>query len=216
MPVSNDRLASIIGRAQRLCNPEGDKLVHANIDQTGFNRQLDESYVPDPKDYDADAAKWDSLYSDNADEDYARPAVGGGDMYYSKESVARSGLPDAIKKSMMEQQIDRSALGNNSVLDGLNIKPAQRVTAAMQKKAVIAEGGQRQQPSYQPQVGGVDYSVIKAIVSECIREYFSSPQMINENTLSQIHLSGGTISLVDNKGYIYRAKLERIGTTNNE
>ena len=114
----------------------------------------------------------------------------------------------------MENQIDRSALGNSSVLDGMNIKPAQRVTAAMQKKAVISEGGQRQQSSYQPQVGGVDYSIIKAIVSECIREYFSSPQMINESTLSQIHLSGGTISLVDNKGYIYRAKLERIGTTN--
>ena len=208
MGLSKDGLAAIIGRASKLCTPEGDKLVHANIDQSGFNRQLDESYVPDPSEYDSDADKWDSLYSDNAAESY-----GGGDMYYSNESVARSALPENIKKSLMEKQIDRSSLGSTSVLEGMNIKP-QRVTAAMQKKAVISEGAPRQQ-SYQPQGGGVDYSIIKAIVSECIKEYFSS-NMLTENTLSQVHLKGGTISLVDNKGNIYKAKLEKIGNAKNE
>ena len=209
MGLSKEGLAAIIGKASKLCTPEGDKLVHANIDQSGFNRQLDESYNPSPSDYDSEAEQWDSLYSDNASEDYSRG--GGMDMAYSRESVARSGLPENIKKSMMEQQIDRSSLGNTSVLDGMNVKP-QRVTAAMQKKAVIAEGGQRQQ-SYQPQ-GGVDYSVIKAIVSECIREYFSSNNVLNEGAISQIQLKGGTISLVDNKGNIYRANLEKIGNKN--
>lgn len=208
MGLSKDGLAAIIGRASKLCTPEGDKLVHANIDQSGFNRQLDEGYVPDPSEYDSDADKWDSLYSDSASESY-----GGGDMYYSNESVARSALPESIKKSMMEKQIDRSSLGNTSVLEGMTIKP-QRVTAAMQKKAVISEGAPKQQ-SYQPQGGGVDYSIIKAIVSECIKEYFSS-NMLTENTLSQVHLKGGTISLVDNKGNIYKAKLEKIGNAKNE
>lgn len=210
MGLSKDGLAAIIGRASKLCTPEGDKLVHANIDQSGFNRQLDEGYVPDPSEYDSDADKWDSLYSDNAAESYSS---GGGDMYYSNESVARSALPENIKKSLMEKQIDRSSLGNTSVLEGMNIKP-QRVTAAMQKKAVISEGAPRQQ-SYQTQGGGVDYSIIKAIVSECIKEYFSS-NMLTENTLSQVHLKGGTISLVDNKGNIYKAKLEKIGNAKNE
>lgn len=210
MGLSKDGLAAIIGRASKLCTPEGDKLVHTNIDQSRFTRQLDEDYAPDPSEYDSDADKWDSLYSDNAAESYSS---GGGDMYYSNESVARSALPENIKKSLMEKQIDRSSLGNTSVLEGMNIKP-QRVTAAMQKKAVISEGAPRQQ-SYQPQGGGVDYSIIKAIVSECIKEYFSS-NMLTENTLSQVHLKGGTISLVDNKGNIYKAKLEKIGNAKNE
>lgn len=212
MPISKDNLASILNKASRLCTPEGDKLVHSNIDQSSFSRQMTEGYNPDPSEYDDEASQWDSLYSDNADEDYSSRPSAGGDIYYSRESVARSGLPDNIKKSMMETQIDRSSLSNNSVLDGIdglrNVKPQKRVTAAMQKKAVIAENSRPQQ-SYQPQVGGVDYSVIKAIVSECIREYFSS-NVLNESTVSQIHLKGGTISLVDNKGNIYRAKLEKI------
>ena len=54
----------------------------------------------------------------------------------------------------------------------------------------------------------------KNLVNECLNEYFSK-QSLNESTsLQTIGLSNGTISLVDNKGNIFKAKLEKIGNTN--
>jgi hypothetical protein len=64
--------------------------------------------------------------------------------------------------------------------------------------------------------GGVDYSIIKAIVNECLKEHFSK-QTLNESTsLQTIGISNGTISLVDSKGNVFKAKLEKIGNTNDK
>lgn len=207
MGLSKDQLANIIGRASKLCGPEGDAKVSAHIDQSGFSRPVNEGYDPDPSDYDGDASDWDSLYSDSAS-DYSSSSSP--DINYSQSSFARSAMPENIKKSLMENPIDRSAL-SSSITAGMNIKPQRKTTASMQQKAVISEGRQQ----YAPSAGGVDYSIIKAIVSECIREYFSN-NVLNESTISQIHLKGGTISLVDNKGDVFRAKLEKIGNTKDQ
>ena len=110
----------------------------------------------------------------------------------------------------MENKIDVSGLGNSSVLDTLGIKGKPTTAPTQKKKQVVNE---QTMPVMGPQnYGSVDYSIIKAIVSECIREYFSQ-QPLNESTLKTIALKGGTISLVDNSGNIYRAKLEKVGNT---
>ena len=204
--LTPNELQNILGRAAKLCNPQGDKLVAANTDQSHFTRQLDESYdVPSVEDYD-DAEQWDSLYSDNADEDYAAARAAG----YSKASLAKSAIPENIKKSMMENPIDVSSLDTTSVLDQMGIKP-QRITAAMQKRAQINEGRQSGAPQAS---AGIDYSLIKTIVSQCVNDALANRSQ--DGTLSQIYLKGGNITLVDNKGNIYRAKLELIGNKNDK
>ena len=60
---------------------------------------------------------------------------------------------------------------------------------------------------------GIDYSVIKAIVNECLNEYFKRPLNESVGTLSGIGLKEGKIKLVDNKGNIFSANLEYQGTT---
>ena len=112
--------------------------------------------------------------------------------------------------AMMENRIDVSGLGNSSVLDSLGVKGKPMTAPTQKRKQVVTEQTAPQQ--YVPQVGGVDYSIIKAIVSECIREYFEK-QPLNESSIKTIALKSGTISLVDNGGNIYRAKLEKVGTT---
>lgn len=205
MPISKEQLGNIIaGKAAKLCRPEYDNSKSAsrgNINE-GFGG-------PSPSDYDGDADRWDAMFSDSAYEDYA-PSQSR-DIQYSSAGAARSQLPEAIKKSMIENKIDVSSLGNTSVLDSLGIK-GKPTTGPTQKRQVVTE----QRQSYQPQVSaGVDYSVIKAIVSECIREYFSK-QPLNESSIKTIALKNGTISLVDNGGNIYRAKLEKVGNTNDK
>lgn len=204
MPISKEQLGNIIAsKAAALCRPEYDNaksVSRSNISE-GFGG-------PSPSDFDGDADKWDAMFSDSAYEDYgqSRPR----DIQYSNAGAARSQMPDAIKKSMMENRIDVSGLGNSSVLDSLGVKGKPMTAPTQKRKQVVTEQTALQQ--YVPQVGGVDYSIIKAIVSECIKEYFQK-QPLNESSIKTIALKSGTISLVDNGGNIYRAKLEKVGTT---
>ena len=61
--------------------------------------------------------------------------------------------------------------------------------------------------------GGVDYTALKAIIKECIEEYFEK-HPINEGTLAGITLEKGKISLVGNKGRLFGAKLVLEGNIN--
>jgi hypothetical protein len=110
---------------------------------------------------------------------------------------------------MLEQRIDTTSLGQTSVLDSIGIKPLKKPMAKRQ----IQENVQTAPIS---NTGGVDYSIIKAIVNECLKEHFSK-QTLNESTsLQTIGISNGTISLVDSKGNVFKAKLEKIGNTNDK
>lgn len=198
MAISKEQLASIIsGRAKHLCNPEGDRLIE------GYTRGNNGGSNPDPSSYDYDAEQFDRMYLSTLDEDRESR-----DINYSTSSAANSRMPEHIKKSMLEQRIDTSGLGQTSVLDTLGVK----VPKKQQRRQQVTE-----QVSAQPSVSaGVDYTIIKAIVNECLKEYFSK-QSLNESTsLQTIGLSNGTISLVDNKGNVFKAKLEKIGNTNDK
>ena len=190
--LSTNELQNILGRAKRLCNTQGDKLVTAHSDQSQFSRKLDESYdVPSVEEFD-DAEKWDSLYSASVDEQYERSA-----------------LPENIKKSLRENPIE--AKRQVSVTEGLDLPTRERVTVASQRRDAVNENVMPRSAG----AGVVDYSLIKTIVSECVREALAN-QQINENTLSQIHIKNSTISVVDGKGNVYRAKLQKIGNTSDQ
>jgi hypothetical protein len=197
MAISKEQLASIIsGRAKHLCNPEGDRLVE------GYTRGANGNN-PDPSSYNYDADAFDRMYLSTLDE--GRES---GDINYSSSTAVNSRMPENIKKSMLEQRIDTSGLGQTSVLDSLGIKPTK---AQQRRKTQLNE-----QVSAPVAANGIDYSIIKAIVNECLKEHFSKQQLNESTSLQTIGLSNGTISLVDNKGNVYKAKLEKIGNTNDK
>lgn len=192
MAISQEQLAAIIGgRARQLCSPENDKLIES------YTRNNSNFNDPDPSYYDSDAAEYDNMYlSESVDYNDG--------LQYSNTSASNSKMPEHIKQSMLENRIDTTALGQTSVLDTLGVKPAKR--------------SQRRQPMNEQtrsaQVSSIDYSLIKTIVNECLNEYFAKQPLNESATLKTIGLSGGNISLVDNKGNIYKAKLEKIGNKN--
>lgn len=199
MAISKEQLASIIsGRAKHLCNPEGDRLVEGYTRNSNANGNN-----PDPSSYNYDADAFDRMYLSTLDEDR-----GSGDLNYSSSTAVNSRMPENIKKSMLEQRIDTSGLGQTSVLDSLGIKPTK---AQQRRKTQLNE-----QVSAPVAANGIDYSIIKAIVNECLKEHFSKQQLNESTSLQTIGLSNGTISLVDNKGNVYKAKLEKIGNTNDK
>lgn len=199
MPVSKEQLAKIIGgKARELCSPEGDRM----ISEARNSRNGGGGYDPNPNEYD-DYEQYDRMYL-NEDDDMETA-----DIHYTRKNADYSNLPENIKESLIRNPIDRSSLSNVSVLDSMDV-PKKRPQKQRQR---VNEENYRQ--NYQPSQNGIDYSLIKAIVSECITEYFErSP--LNESTLKTIGLKEGKITLVDNKGNTYMAKLEKIGNVNNK
>ena len=162
-----------------------------------------------PTAYDNQAA-----YEDNSPAAQTKATAKGRGPVMTQQSVSRSRVPDFIKQSMVSESIDTTALSDNPLdrmnLDRLRVKPQQQVTEQMVSSPVGAQ--------VHSQAVGIDYTIIKAIINECIdsklKEYGLNKQTLNENTLKTIHLKGGVIKLVDNSGNVYSAQLEKKGNIN--
>lgn len=203
MAVSKEQLAQIIGKARDLCNPEGDRLVESY--NSPNNGNLND---PDPSQYD-DYSQYDRMYL-NEEESYQpqpqkRPRQTK-DIRYNQQTAANSRMDENIKQSMLNHVIDTSPLANQSVLDGMNIPDGNR---PQQRRQSMNE------QQYPKQTGNVDYSIIKAIVNECLNEYFSRQPLNESASISTIGLKPGVIKVVDSKGNVFSGKLEKIGNTKN-
>lgn len=203
MAIDKNKLASIIsGKAKALCSPQGDKLIseitNKNAGRSTANTQ---QYCDDYPDYD-DEYITESYNDRNVN-----------DIMYTNEDIQKSKLPDFIKQSFTEQRIDMTGTGGLSILDGLPIEKINKPTRRQQRPQTITEQVSPQSNVVTP---GIDYSIIKAIVNECLKEHFEKQTLVESTSLKTIALKEGTISLVDNKGNIYKAKLEKIGNKNDK
>lgn len=111
-------------------------------------------------------------------------------------AAKNSRMPDAIKQSMMQEQIDVSALQTEgSVLDSIGLNGQQRRTqrGPVNENQMAAAGS------------GVNYGLIKQIINECLDE------RLGNNALKTIQVGDGKIRLVDNQGRIFIANLEYKG-----
>lgn len=187
MAVSKQQLEQILGKARDLCNPEGDRLIESYKSNNND---------PDPSEYD-DYNEFDKMYLNEEEvHPQQKRTPQAKDIRYNKVTAANSRMPENIKQSMLNEVIDANPLSDLNVPQR---KP--------QKRQQVREEQQYQQPM---QGTGVDYSIIKAIVNECLKEYFSKQPLNESNTLTTIGLKSGTIKLVDNKGNIYSADLKKL------
>ena len=193
MAISKEDLAAIIsGKAAQLCSEDANRRMDAM--KTNNPSSFNESYNAD---YD-----FDSLYLNESSSETVQPR----DYTVSQKKANNSKLPQAIIESMMNNQIDVSTLNpERSVLDSLGVK------AKPQQKQIVREDIS---PKQIYSSNNIDYSIIKAIIEECIdrklTEHFAK-QPLNENTLKTIGLAEGKIKLIDNKGNIFMSSLEYQG-----
>ena len=207
-----------IAAARNLCNEsvsrqinEKAKGVRNNINPGSFDD------VPPVRGTAEDDA-WDRMFlSDAALNESSSPSAPMAEtrqpaIQMTQASVSKSRVPDFIKNSMINERIDITALSANPLdrmdLSGIQIneeRPAAPVTRTI--------------PAGQTNNTGIDYSVLRAIILECIDSKFKelgiTKEILSENTLKSIHLSKGNINLIDNKGNIFGAKLEIKGNVNN-
>ena len=118
----------------------------------------------------------------------------------------RSRLPEAIKKSMMENQYQFHDITEEGKLESAINNLSQR------QRQVVNEAYSQPQAQNAVIGGGIDSNYLKFLIKESLKEYFAEKGTLNEGTtLRQIGLSEGKIKLVDNKGNIYSAQLELTG-----
>lgn len=209
MAISQEQLARIINHnSSTLCSPKGDKKLNEYKSAMDIDA-LNSDMISD---------EWDNFsLSEPMDPKPQRNL----NQPISQNAVNNSRMPDAIKQSMLENQIDITALGSGgdtSFLDNLAEQQKQQKQRYFNREKLneIQEQSQQYQPQYVPQPVAIDYNYLKHIVSECISEYFSKQPINESTTLKQIGLSEGKIRLVDNKGNVYGAELEYKGNVNDK
>ena len=200
MAISQQALANIIAKnANGLCSPNASKMLN----EQAKNMRGKAGNDIDPNDY---SDEWDNFsLSDDTQpfqEGVARPS-----MQYNSESVKNSNIPEAIKQSMLTKHIDVSTNGDTSFLSEMVKKP--------QRKQVVTEQANTATPVMAASAG-VDYSIIKAIVNECLRDYFNNNPILAEgksNDVKQITYSekSNTIRIIKENGDVYGGKLEYQG-----
>lgn len=203
-----------IAAAQKLCSPDGERLIESKKS----NAPLSKADV-DPASFDAEASGWDKMflsdaaYEDNSPTPQARGTAKPKAPVMTQQSVSKSRVPDFIKKSMMTESIDTTALSSNP-LDRMDLSRFERKEVSPRQQ-VVEQVSAPQQATIS---SGIDYPLIRAIINECIDNKFKelgiTKESLNENTLKTIHLKGGNIKLVDNSGNIYSAQLEKKGNIN--
>lgn len=183
MAISKEELAKILsGPARELCERHANET--SNQVRNNPNLMTEEQYFDD--DY----------YYGNDDIEYQEPKQQTGDFKISQKMVKNSKLPNYIKESMINNPIDVTALDNTSVLSSV-----QKQVKPKKQKPIAEDVVQHKVSSNAP----VDYSIIKAIVNDCLTNFFKE-----NGFLSDIKLKGGNILITDNKGETYVAKLEKI------
>lgn len=205
MAVSEMELNEALTRAASLMSPEGQRRIEASSRANKGNF--------------------------SGEGDYIQPAASHGMRGTRPQPMGAptanpsSKLPKAILESMSNNPIDVPASEYNpgtSILDTLGYTPQpapkrQPVNETyMYEQQYTAPQPQYyppQQPQYapQPQIMGIDYNYIKAIVNECIKANMQQikEELLKESALKMVRLSGGNkIQLIDNKNNLYESQLE--------
>lgn len=185
MAINAEQLAKSLNNARNLMSQEGESRINEarrNFAESGYDTT--------PYEYDYNAI----VNNQPIQETVQRPM--------SSMNVQNSKLPQAIVESMLNNQIDTSCLDPNGMSNVMKLMEQNHPTPKPQKQVIKED---KVLPSSS---AGIDYSLIKTIVEECIDRKLKE---LNENTLKGIKLKEGKIALVDNGGNVFHATLEYKG-----
>ena len=225
MALSEDVLKKLITpNAKALSGPQGDKFIDEG--PVGRGDDFDDSmFLAETYEEPATVRSNGGYLSENTAAK-TRALTDYSSNNFNPERVQTTRMSNAILEDMVKHPIDTTALnamrlesaGNGNATVN-NSKLSKMLAGA---KLVEERLGDTPQKTTNKQAqtsgnGGIDYTLIKTIVNECIEQKLSEMAergFLNEGTtLKGIGLSEGKIKLVDNKGNIFQAKLEYKGNT---
>lgn len=175
--LTESKLNEVLSRASMLMSPEGQRIIESHRKQNVQSFDADGNYIP----------------TSNSKESMQKPTQ------MNNIQSKSSGLPRAIRESILQNPLDASATEFNvstSVLDSIPVKPQRKIVTEQQ---------------YQPQPMSVDYNYIRSIINECIQSNLQQikNEILQESQLKAIRIGGeNKIQLIDNKNNLFESKLE--------
>lgn len=193
--------AESLQRARTLCRPDMEKKMSEYRGQGISSLNFDaapETYMTE-----------EQLYESGYDLSQLTGKQHGGDR-----SINESGLPDIIKRSFMEQEINVDCL-NPNYTDYKKEKDFENTMNAMirenessKSRLTVNEGIVNTPAGF-----GLDPEFFKSIINECLDNKLKS---LNESIIKGIRLKEGKIMLTDHAGNIFSAVLEYKGNLNEQ
>lgn len=198
-------LNSILKSAQFLMSEEGQRQIDFASKNNTFGDDLDLSTnVP-------------SQYVGAGKIIKESKAISNGEKNISKEKADAMGLPLSLLREIEKDYGEGGILSSvpnittessGSVLDTVNLN---RTPQYKQEPVVEQRYNPTPQTTIPTGTPGIDYTIIKAIVEECIKRNMEEikQSILSESTLKRVKLAeGNKIQLVDNKGNLYESTLE--------
>lgn len=132
---------------------------------------------------------------------------------YTDSDIENSNLPDFIKESFKKEKIE---IKDESSISGVLDKMQKTIKPDRKKVSVInEESSPVTAPNPALVSNGVDYSIIRAIVKDCLESYMPKVNLNESSSLDSIAINkNGQISFIDTKGNIFTAKLQKAGNIN--
>lgn len=132
---------------------------------------------------------------------------------YTDSDIENSNLPDFIKESFKKEKIE---IKDESSISGVLDKMQKTIKPDRKKVSVINEESSPVTAPHPALVSnGVDYSIIRAIVKDCLESYMPKVNLNESASLDSIAINkNGQISFIDTKGNIFTAKLQKAGNIN--
>ena len=168
-------------------------------------------------------------YDENGDVQASEPIIENNvPKQIQQETVKNSKLPPEIIESMMKNKIDTTMINggigsNGSILDQLNAMTNGKL---MQEVSIKNKESKNESTNNVIQTSSnpnIDYSMIKMIVEDCMKKYYSSlkKSIINESKNSssndnflQAMKIGNKFSFITKNGDLYEANLKFIKNIN--
>jgi hypothetical protein len=219
--MTQDELMNVLGGAQALCAMDAKKQIKFDRSKMpardGNGEMIMESASPAGGDY-----GWDDPMLTGAGMSSIPTKAPTPDLNtnISEAAVKRSKLPEFIKQSMINEVIDTSNMATGVAEADLAAITSRLPRKAINETVTRPQAGTTSIPPAPVAIGtsSVDYTIIKAIINECLETKFKelglTKEKLNEATLSSIHLKGGKIKLVDNSGNVFSASLVKQGNLN--
>jgi hypothetical protein len=125
-------------------------------------------------------------------------------MNFSEDMAAKMNLPKSILEAMEEDY------GEGGMLSSKNTNAVLTETVIHETTSAPRYNPQPQSQQYIPSNNGIDYTIIKAIVEECVKRNLEGikESILSESALKTVRLGGNNkIQLVDSKGNLYESTL---------
>lgn len=202
MPLDFDKIKNAIDKSGKIPIPQPPKLPKA-VGAYGGSDMMNENYDSVERDIPTTEEILKSKYGSGGNQMQMQTQP----IQLSQKAIKKSGMPQNVLESILENPII-----DTSGYSGVDTETIFGQQIPQQRQVMNEQSHTYQNNLPTPVSGGVDYSVISAIVSKAVRDEMSKiTELFSNNEITVLKI-GSKLTILDNKKRYYEADLKYKGT----